>query len=207
MATNQNNHAKVYCLLILICISFASIAQNTLRPIEAKGIAVLNQARKDVGTIEGKSNTGAVQKYAKMWNTINPKSRLALNSPYCGLAVWSWYRSAGINPNIEFSPRAINWKNFCKKPKAFFGLTLADLEKIPPAAAIVYKNSWGNHVGLFEKAIGTNIYTYEGNTSTARSVTNYARKSEGVFYLKTSISNRDLKPIYYCDCIAQSTSI
>jgi C1A family cysteine protease len=86
---------------------------------------------------------------------------------------------------------------------AFFGLTIKQLEEIPKAAAVIYKNSWGNHVGIFESAESFWIYTYEGNTSTGRSVNKYARKGEGVFYLRTSVNNKTIKPIYYCDCIKQ----
>lgn len=170
---------------------------------ELKGLAVIEVAKKDVGLIEGRSNTGFTQKYAKRWNEAHPKGKLALNSAYCGLAMWYWYNEAGIDPNINFSPRAMNWKTNCEKPVSFFGLSIKDLEAIPVAAAVVYKNSWGNHVGLFEKAISSDIYTYEGNTSSARSVVKYSAKKEGVFYLKTSVNNKDLKPIFYCDCIKQ----
>ncbi|MCP9765126.1 hypothetical protein EGI31_19505 [Lacihabitans soyangensis] len=170
-------------------------------------VAVIEVAKKDVGLIEGKSNTGFTQKYAQRWNEAHPKGKLALNSAYCGLAVWYWYRGAGLDPNISFSPRALNWKTNCVKPVSFFGLTIKDIEGIPMASAVVYKNSWGNHVGLFEKAIMADIYTYEGNTSSARSVTKYPSRKEGVFYLKTSVNNKDLKPIYYCDCIKQSKAI
>ena len=176
-------------------------------PLSQRGLAVLEVARKDVGLIEGRSNTGFTQKYAKRWNEAHPKGKLSLTSPYCGLAVWYWYTNAGVNPNINFSPRALNWKTYCKKPVSFFGLTIKELEAIPLASAIVYKNSWGNHVGLFEKANMADIYTYEGNTSSARSVQKYPVRKEGVFYLKTSVNNKDLKPIYYCDCIKQGNPI
>lgn len=170
-------------------------------------MAVIEVAKKDVGLIEGRSNTGFTQKYAKRWNEAHPKGKLALNSPYCGLAVWYWYRGAGLDPNISFSPRALNWKTYCKNPVAFFGMTIKELEEIPVAAAIVYKNSRGNHLGLFDKAVMADIYTYEGNTSNARAVNDFGKKTEGVFYLKTSVNNRELKPIFYCDCIKQSKEL
>jgi hypothetical protein len=164
---------------------------------------VLETAKKDAGLMEGRSNTGVVQKYARYWNERNTKAKLVLNSPYCGLAVWYWYTKAGVDPQVAFSPRAINWKVNCKSPHSFFGLSLKELEDIPKASAIIYKNSWGNHVGLFEKAVLSDIYTYEGNTSTGRAVQKYAKKGEGVFYLKTSVNNKQIRPIYYCDCIKQ----
>lgn len=176
-------------------------------PLSQRGLAVIELAKKDVGLFEGRSNTGGTQKFALAWNSAYPKGKLALNSPYCGLAVWYWYWKSGIDPNIKYAPRAINWKVYCDAPKSFFGLKLSELEAIPPASAVVYKNSWGNHVGLFHRSEGAWIYTYEGNTSTARAVSSFGKKGEGVFYLKTSINNKDLKPIFYCDCIKQGKAL
>jgi hypothetical protein len=181
-------------------LAFAGLGQQ-------KGNAVIEMASKDVGIFEGKSNTGATQKFVKFWNEKYPKSKLSLQSPYCGLAVWYWYYKAGLNPQISFSPRAINWKIHCKHPVSFFGLTLKDLEEIPTASAVVFGNNWGNHVGTFKEAEGSFIYTYEGNTSTLRSVEKYNFKKEGVFLLKTSVNNRQLRPLYFCDCVKQSVAL
>ena len=149
--------------------------------------------------IEGRSNTGIIQKYAKYWNSTEP-GKLNLNSPYCGLAINYWYQQTGIDHRIKFSPRAYNWFTYCKNPKSFALLTVKQLSEIPTGSVIVYKNSWGHHVGLLVRVEGNYIYTIEANTSNARSVEKYTNRSEGVFYLKTDIHNRTLKPIYYCDC-------
>jgi hypothetical protein len=166
---------------------------------------VISQAKKDVGILEGKSNTGAVQKYSKYWNATNPKNTLILTSPYCGLALDYWFKKAGVNHNIEFSPRAINWQKYCENPVPLFNLSASEYKKLKPGGVIVFKNSWGNHVGLYLEYQDFNIYTIEGNTSNARSITKYAVRSEGVFHLKTKVTNQSLKPIYYCDPIKQAS--
>lgn len=172
-----------------------------------KGLKVLETAKKDINLFEGLNNTGETQKYAKYWNEKNPKDKLPLNAPYCGLSIYYWFMKSGLNPNIIFSPRAINYKLNCKNPVSFISLSISDLKNIPISSVIIYKNSWGNHVGLFEKAESFNIYTIEGNTSSARSLTKFNSKKQGVFYTKTKINNSGLKPFYYCDCVSQSTEI
>lgn len=158
-----------------------------------------------MGTLETKNNTGPVQKYTRFWNQTNPKSPLVLTSPYCGLALDYWFKKAGVNHNIDFSPRAINWQKYCTNPVPLFNLSDAEYRKLKPGGVIVYKNSWGNHVGLFLEYREFYIYTIEGNTSSARSITKYAVKSEGVFHLKTKVNNQALKPIYYCDALKQAS--
>ncbi len=165
---------------------------------------IIANARKDVGILETKNNTGEVQKFTRFWNTTNP-GKLVLTSPYCGLALDYWFKTAGVNHKIDFSPRAINWKNYCINPVALVNLSDNDYKKLKPGGVIVYKNSWGNHVGLFLEYREFHIYTIEGNTSNARSIKKYPYKSEGVFELKTKINNTALKPIYYCDALRQST--
>lgn len=150
--------------------------------------------------IEGKDNTGKTQKYVKYWNSTETE-KLSLQSPYCGLAINYWYKQTGIDHKIKFSPRAYNFYTYCRNPKSFALLTIKQLADIPKGSVIVFKNSWGHHVGLLDRVEGNNIYTIEANTSNARSITKYPYRSEGVFYLKTDIHNRSLKPIYYCDCL------
>jgi hypothetical protein len=164
---------------------------------------VINTARKDVGLLEIKNNTGEVQKFTKFWNETN-RDKLILTSPYCGLALDYWFKKSGVNHNVAFSPRAINWKINCKNPVALFNLSENEYKTLKPGGVIVYKNSWGNHVGLFLEYKDFHIYTIEGNTSNARSIDKYPKRSEGVFYLKTKITNTALKPIYYCPVIEQS---
>ena len=199
METLINHNHKIIILLIYFCFGSGFSVNAQYRE------KVLETARLDVGLIESRNNTGSIQKFAKAWNQTN--QRLDLQSPYCGLSLWYWYTKAGINPNIPFSPRAINWYKNCKKPKSFALMSIKDLSELKPSGAVVFKNSWGNHVGLFEKAIGFEIFTIEGNTSNARSIKKYNLKAEGVFYLKTRIDNKSLKPIYYCDCVEQGSII
>lgn len=165
---------------------------------------VIETARKDVGILEIKNNTGEVQKYTKFWNATN-RDKLILTSPYCGLALDFWFKTAGVNHNVAFSPRAINWKINCVNPVALTNLSDNEYKKLKPGGVIVYKNSWGNHVGLFLEYKEFHIYTIEGNTSNARSIKKYPYRSEGVFELKTKINNTALRPIFYCDALTQST--
>jgi hypothetical protein len=193
---------KTIVLLLTLCANISShvTAQNRCAD------DVLRIAKKDVGIFEGKSNTGAVQKYTVFWNSQNPKNKLVLTSPYCGLAIYYWYAKAGFETNIAFTPRAINWHLNCKTSRAVWKLTKDELEEIPKGSVIVYQNSWGgNHVGLIEKYNDFHFYTIEGNTSTGRSINKYDRKGEGVFYLKTHINNKSLKSLYVCDVLQQST--
>jgi hypothetical protein len=200
MEINHIKH-KVFGI-VLYFLSVHVNAQNTSVCIEK----VWTEAKKDVGVLESKNNTGAVQKYAKYWNTQNPKNQLILTSPYCGLSLYYWYAKAGIETNIPFTPRAVNWQIYCIDALPIWKMTVQELEDLPKGGVIIYKNSWGgNHVGLFEKYDDYFLYTIEGNTSNARSVTKYAKRSEGVFYLKTRISSTSLKPLYYCPVLPQST--
>lgn len=192
-------------LLLTLCIHLSGyVSAQIFSP--PKGESVLAIAKKDVGIFEGKNNTGIVQKYAHFWNAHNPKNKLVLSSPYCGLALYYWFALAGIETNVEFTPRAINWHKNCKNSRAVWKLTKEELENLPKGSVIVYQNSWGgNHVGLIEKYKGFDFYTIEGNTSTGRSIHRYTLKGEGVFYLKTHINSKSLKPLYVCYVLEQST--
>lgn len=168
--------------------------------------AVWNNAKKDIGLTEGKrNNTGKTQGYAKVWNYYNPKNKLPLNSAYCGLGLYTWFLKTGIETNIAFEPRAIEWQKDCKNPKAFWSMTEEELKALKKSGVVVFKAGRGYHVELFEKYRGYNIYSIGANTSNARSPTIYTQRQEGVFYSKTKINNEDLKPLYYCDVISQST--
>lgn len=181
-------------------MSFVGYGQNVRNKI-------IEQAKKDSGKFETKNNGGFTEKYHKVY-VGQGQLGISRAAPYCGIGLYSWYILAGINPNIYFPARAINWQLYCRKPLIFSLMGVQDLQALPKAGAVVYKISGGgHHVGLLEKAEGSYIYTYEANTSNARSVTKYDKKGQGSFYLRTSINNKSIKPIYYCDCVAQSTNI
>lgn len=166
---------------------------------------VISEALKDVGTFEGRNNTGTVQKYVKHWNANNPSFPLGLNSAYCGLAVDYWYHKAGLNANITLAPRAVNWYKYCQKPIPFASLTGEDISKLQPAGTVVFQSSHGHHVGILEEFKNLNLDSIEANTSTTRSRDRYDRSGEGVFRLRTRIGSNGLKPLYYCDTIKQAT--
>lgn len=168
-------------------------------------------AKKDVGLFEGLSNTGITQKYAKFWNLKNPKQKLDLQSAYCGLGLFYWYINAGIDPNIDFSPRAAQWEISCENPKYYYLLGYEEIQKLKSGGATTFKvkrrKGIGYHVGMYDKYDGVYLYHYEANTSTARSVNSYSKKGEGVFYTKTRLNDRTIKPFSYCDCEKQGTKI
>lgn len=165
---------------------------------------VIQAALQDVGTFEGRNNTGPVQKYVKAWNARG-SFPLGLQSAYCGLALDYWYRQAGVNPNIYLSPRAINWQKYCRNPVAIWSATPAQLAGLPTAGALVFQSSHGNHVGLYLEYRDFMLFSIEANTSTTRSIDKYSRLGEGVFRLKTPVNNKTLRPLYYCDVIKQAS--
>jgi hypothetical protein len=191
MAKDYNYYYKKTRILALLCLLPYALAAQT----------ALDRAKLDIGLLEGKNNTGGIQKYAKYWNQNNPQQKLALTSPYCGLGINYWLQG---KHGIKYAPRAISWQTDCKKGKAFYSLSINDLVNLPKGVVVVYrvkrKAGYGNHVGLFEKAILWDIYTIEANTSNARSIVKYSQRSEGVFRLKTNIHNNSIRPVYYCDC-------
>lgn len=202
MAKSYDRHLQTSYIFWLICLVASSVNAQLPDAYRAK---VIQAARLDVGTFEGKSNTGPVQKYVSYWNQHNKTFPLGMQSAYCGLALDYWYKKAGVNPNIYLSPRALNWQKYCKNGVAIWSATPAELAAMKPAGSLVYKSSHGHHVGLFESYEEFNFYTIEGNTSTARSLDKYGRSGEGVFRLKTPLNNKSLKPLYYCDVIEQAT--
>jgi hypothetical protein len=200
MAASIIKYLKTLIFTLIVCSHTLPLGAQVAESYRAK---IIEAARQDVGMFEGRSNTGPVQKYVKFWNQYN--SPIDLQSAYCGLAMDYWHKKAGVKPNISFTPRAINWFKFCANPVAIWNLTPAQLSDLKPAGALVFQSSHGNHVGLFEKYADYTLYSYEGNTSTARSVTKYPRTGEGVFRLRTPINNKTLKPLYYCDTIKQAS--
>lgn len=201
MATGKNINLQIIGILFSLC--------NTASPVNAQlpdhyREKVIQTATRDVGTFEGRSNTGAVQKYVKYWNARSD-FKLGLQSAYCGLALDYWYKQAGVNPNIYLTPRAINWQKYCKNPVAIWSATPAELAGLREAGALVYQSSHGNHVGLYLQYEDFSFITIEANTSTARSIIKYNKTGEGVFRLKTPINNKSLRPLYYCDTIKQAT--
>lgn len=200
MASSLIKYLKIFSIVLFVCTHTNPVAAQVDESYRQK---VIEAARMDVGMFEGRSNTGPTQKYVKFWNAFN--SPIDLQSAYCGLALDYWYKKAGVKPNISFTPRAINWYRYCANPVAIWNLTPAQLSELKPAGALVFQSSHGNHVGLFEKYAEFSLYSYEGNTSTARSINKYNRSGEGVFRLKTPINNKALKPLYYCDTIKQAS--
>jgi hypothetical protein len=200
MAARITQYLKTFVFTVIICSHTFPVSAQVAESYRAK---VIDQAKADVGIFEGRSNTGPTQKYVKYWNRYN--APIDLQSAYCGLALDYWYKSAGVKPNINFAPRAINWFKFCANPVAIWNLTPAQLNDLKPAGALVFQSSHGNHVGLFIKYSDFHLYSIEGNTSTARSIDKYSRSGEGVFRLKTPLNNKTLKPLYYCDTIKQAS--
>lgn len=164
----------------------------------------MKRAAANVGNIEVGNNGGGLYNYYRETYYYTHNVKLPSNAATCGTALETWYLANGIDPGIAWAARAKSWQTNCTNFVAFtYKTTLSDLQKIPRAAAIIYKvGKNGNHVGLFIKAAGLGFYTIEANTSNKRSLVKYRDYKEGQFVCFTPMAGiSGILPLGYCDVI------